>query len=95
LANPKLPYELRLQIMKEGVAECTSWWHIAYDTTIDDLRKAVFEFVVFPYYDHGRAVYAAVRDAAEQAFLENVIFKVEVTGNVAAPLLASIGDRLH
>jgi hypothetical protein len=27
--------------------------------------------------------------------LENVIFKVEPTGNVAAPLLASIGARLH
>jgi hypothetical protein len=27
--------------------------------------------------------------------LEKVIFKVEATGNVAAPLLASIGARLH
>jgi hypothetical protein len=48
LADPDFPHELRLQIMKEGVVECTSWWYIAHDTTIDDLRKAVYEFVFSP-----------------------------------------------
>jgi hypothetical protein len=95
LADPKFPHELRLQIMKEGVAEWTTWWHIAHDTIIEELRQKLYKSVLFPFWDHSRAKYAAVKDAAEEAFLENVIFKVEASGNVAAPLLASIGDRLR
>jgi hypothetical protein len=95
LADPKFPHELRLQIMKEGVAEWTTWWHIAHDTIIEELRQKLYKSVLFPFWDHSRAKYAAVKYAAEEAFLENVIFKVEASGNVAAPLLASIGDRLR
>jgi hypothetical protein len=105
LADPDFPHELRLQVMKEGVSECTTWLYIAHGTNLDDMRNAVYDFLVFPFWDYSRAKYAAVREAAEQAFLESVIFKVELShsitlnsaiGNAAlSPLLATIGARLH
>lgn len=113
LADPSFPPELRLEVMKAGVPFGTTWWYIAPGKTMKDLRNAAYHSLLPLVSDqshiHDSAVdqqtYSIIKDAAEQAFLGNVIFNIqlhwsmtmhnETSSVVDSMLLRSIGAHMH
>jgi hypothetical protein len=47
-ASPSFPSELRLQVMKAGVLQSTSWWQVRRDHTVDYIWSAAFSSLLPP-----------------------------------------------
>jgi hypothetical protein len=93
LVDPTFPPELRLQVMKAGVPRSTSCnlqlarsWR-----TVDDLRNLAYNMLLSPPRDqwYQRDPWADqettdnIRSTAKQAFLETVMFKIDLTTSFA------------
>lgn len=88
-ASPSFPPELRLEVMKAGVLQNTSSWHVnSRGDTVDKMRNRAFSSLLPSSLWNSKKlrfdptwldsnVRGILANAAKQAFLENMIFKID------------------